>query len=98
MSFYDILTHTNPMNGFWIGLVAHNNTLNWQWSDGTPVNYFNWGEEAPDQYRFQDFYIEELCSMLLPYGITSAMFHATRKWIDFVCGFYQCGYICNKES
>jgi hypothetical protein len=70
------------MNGFWIGLVAYNNTYNWQWLDGTPVNYFNWGEDAPDQYRFQDFYIDQLCAMLLPYGITSAMFHATRK-----CGF-----------
>ena len=97
--FFNKSLTVNPLFGFWIGLVAYNSTYNWEWLDGTPVNYFNWGAEAPNAYRYQDFPLAQLGAMLTPGGETATkLWRSDRRWSDYWTGFYQVGYICIKNS
>nr|XP_006820084.1 PREDICTED: C-type lectin domain family 17, member A-like [Saccoglossus kowalevskii] len=38
-------------NEFWIGLSTSDNS-GWRWSDGTPMDYQNWGDDQPSDGMF----------------------------------------------
>jgi C-type mannose receptor len=71
-----------PDKTFWIGLNRLDNKKSWQWTDGSPANFFNWVYLQPDDHNG----IED-CVHTAQYG----------QWSDSICDTNR-GWICRIEK
>uniref|UniRef100_A0A914ECJ5 C-type lectin domain-containing protein n=1 Tax=Acrobeloides nanus TaxID=290746 RepID=A0A914ECJ5_9BILA len=93
------LPDNKPFYAYWIGLYDRNMSYNWQWLDGTPVNYFHWNPNEPDDYRHLDFSIDfELSGFFPPGGVTAKEWSSEGLWVDYYPGYGLTGAICIKDS
>ena len=69
-----------PDGGCWLGLHCYGSSHGqWSWTDGTPVNYNNWGSSEPN-----DAGGTEDC----------VAFKSTGKWNDLSCEPYTKRAVC----
>uniref|UniRef100_A0A914YJN0 C-type lectin domain-containing protein n=1 Tax=Panagrolaimus superbus TaxID=310955 RepID=A0A914YJN0_9BILA len=52
------MSHTNlkvsTQHQSWIGLYTNDRNANWAWTDGSPVDYYNWAPKQPDNAGKED--------------------------------------------
>ncbi|KAK3106670.1 hypothetical protein FSP39_024902 [Pinctada imbricata] len=76
-------TWNNTWEGFWIGLNDRVIDMKFQWSDGSPVLYTNWGLKEPNNWKHR----REDCGMIT---IKSG------GWNDGICTDASPGLVCRK--
>uniref|UniRef100_A0A914XZ52 C-type lectin domain-containing protein n=1 Tax=Panagrolaimus superbus TaxID=310955 RepID=A0A914XZ52_9BILA len=72
----------------WIGLYSNDNSLSWQWTDGTPFDYNKWGVSQPDKPELQH------CVQLFS-SSNQCNWHVG-DFNNFVCTIKLSSYICKK--
>jgi hypothetical protein len=75
----------------WIGLYDPQHILNYQWTDGSPMDYANWAPGQPDDWKGM-----EHCAAILTDGTWQEWENS--QWDDTACNATQYTAICQKPA
>ena len=79
----DFIAELAERTYFWIGLKGYYSYSSWQWTDGEPYLFTNWGVSYPSSLYPSD----ENCILMYPTV-------PNRKWSNYLCSNTKYPYVC----